>query len=371
MLFVGIAGALKNDIALGDVVAVTRVEAYQGGKDAAVGFKTRPETWPGARRLLQVAQYVEANASWLKFLPDIDTNPVPNVHFKPIASGGIVKDTNDSPLAALLDTAYNEAAAIEMEAAGVAPAADHPGVDLMVIRGISDHPTGPRHPATAAAGSNGRRRLRHAAAFALGVIAALPAPDPVGGSAPAQGAATPSGTDATPDWSLLEQAPAVSWRTELYQAYATEPATLELHLVPGDANARLQVAGLQTLWDELVQLGRIRGLFGQARAVEGGPRPAARSPSCAPCAAAGTRDSRCCAPGSAALGSRYSNRITQSPRFLIRSTSPNASPLCSTSCLPCRSRCRRGSSPSPGSRPRCWLPAARWARRTTAPSRSG
>ncbi len=271
MLFVGIAGALKNDIALGDVVAVTRVEAYQGGKDAAVGFKTRPETWPGARRLLQVAQYVEANASWLKFLPDIDTNPVPNVHFKPIASGGIVKDTNDSPLAALLDTAYNEAAAIEMEAAGVAPAADHPGVDLMVIRGISDHPTGPRHPATAAAGSNGRRRLRHAAAFALGVIAALPAPDPVGGSAPAQGAATPSGTDATPDWSLLEQAPAVSWRTELYQAYATEPATLELHLVPGDANARLQVAGLQTLWDELVQLGRIRGLFGQARAVEGRP----------------------------------------------------------------------------------------------------
>jgi hypothetical protein len=70
---------------------------------------------------------------------------------------------------------------------------------------------------------------------------------------------------------VLEQAPAVSWRTDLHQPYATEPATLELHLVPVDANARLQVVRLQTLWDELVQLGRSRRLFGQAEAVEGRP----------------------------------------------------------------------------------------------------
>ena len=63
----------------------------------------------------------------------------------------------------------------------------------------------------------------------------------------------------------------MSWRTDLHQAYGTEPATLELHLVPVDANARLQVVRLQTLWGELVQFGRIRGLFGQAEAVEGQP----------------------------------------------------------------------------------------------------
>lgn len=42
-------------------------------------------------------------------------------------------------------------------------------------------------------------------------------------------------------------------------------------LVPVDADARLQVLRLQTLWDELVQLGRNRGMFGQGQAVEGQP----------------------------------------------------------------------------------------------------
>ena len=268
VLFVGIAGTLKDDIFLGNVVAATRVVGFQGGKETAVGFKTRPEAWAGAHRLLQVAYYVEADASWLKFLPDGDTRPVLNVHFKPIASGDVVKDTDSSPLAALLDTTYNDAAAIEMEAAGVAQAAQHAGIDLLVIRGISDPSDGTK--ASSDGGGWQYRAARHAAAFALGVIAALPAPGPDGGPAPAQGTATLPGTDA-PDWSVLAQAPAVSWRTDLYQAYATEPATLELHLIPVDTSARLQVVRLQTLWGELVQLGRTRDLFGQAEAVEGHP----------------------------------------------------------------------------------------------------
>jgi nucleoside phosphorylase len=268
VLFVGIAGALKEDVALGDVVAATRVTGFQGGKDTADGFKTRPDTWASAHRLIQVAQYVEAHALWLKFLPD-EGRPVPNVHFKPIVSGDVVKDTDDSPLAVLLNTTYNDAVAIEMEAAGAAQAAQHPAVDLLVIRGISDRSDGTK--ASSDDGAWQTRAARHAAAFALGVIAALPAPHPVGGSAPSQGTATPAGPTAAPDWSVLDQAPAVSWRTDLYQAYATESATLELHLVPVDANARLQVVRLQTLWGELAQLGRTRGLFGQAEAVDGQP----------------------------------------------------------------------------------------------------
>jgi len=269
VLFVGIAGGLKKDIALGEVVAATRVLGYQGGKATASGFKTQPLAWPGAHRLLQVAQYVEANALWMKFLPDGDAHPGPNVHFKPIASGDVVKDADDSPLAVLLDTAYNDAVAIEMEAAGVAQAASDGKVDLLVIRGISDRADGTK--ASSDDGGWQPRAARRAAAFALGVIAALPAPGPVGGSAPQQGATTLPGPAAAPDWSLLEQAPAVSWRTDLHQAYATEPTTLELHLVPVDASARLQMVRLQTLWGELVQLGRARGLFGQAESVEGRP----------------------------------------------------------------------------------------------------
>lgn len=271
VLFVGIAGALKPEMGLGDVVAATRVAGYQGGKETAAGFKTQPETWDGAHRLLQVAQYVEANALWVKFLSDGDSHPVPNVHFKPVASGDVVKDTDASPLAALLDTTYNDAVAIEMEAAGVARAAQHARADLLVIRGISDRSDGTK--ASSDGGGWQPRAAQHAAAFALGVIAALPAPDPVGGSVPAQGTATPPGLVAAPDWSVLEQAPPVSWRTDLHQAYATEPATLELHLVPVDTNARLQMVQLQTLWGELAQLGRARGLFGHAEAVEGRPSP--------------------------------------------------------------------------------------------------
>ncbi len=197
VLFVGIAGALKDDLALGEVVAATRVMGFQGGKETSAGFRSRPETWAGAHRLLQVGQYVEANASWVKFLPDGDANPAPNLHFKPIASGDVVNDTNDSPLATLLNTTYNDTAAIEMEVAGVAQAAQHTGVELLVIRGISDPSDGTK----AFSDANGwqPRAARHAAAFALGVI----------------------GPAAAPEWSVLEQAPAVSWRTNMHGAYAT------------------------------------------------------------------------------------------------------------------------------------------------------
>lgn len=195
VFFVGIGGALKDDLALGDVVVATRVVGYQGGKETAAGFKARPETWAGAHRLLQVAQYVEAHASWLVFLPDGGQQPAPNVHFKPIASGDVVKDTNDSSLATLLDVSYNDAAAIEMEAAGVAQAAQH-RVDLLVIRGISDRSDGTK------ASSDGdgwqQRAARNAAAFALGVIAALPASALVGGSPSVHGTAIPSRSVSAP-----------------------------------------------------------------------------------------------------------------------------------------------------------------------------
>lgn len=268
VLFVGIAGALKSDIAIGDVVAATHVVGYQGGKDTPSGFKARPKAWDASHRLLQVAQYVEANQVWGKFLPQ-GAGPTPSVYFKPIASGDAVKDTNDSSLATLLDATYNDAAAIEMEAAGVAQAAQHTRVDLLVIRGISDSSDGTK---TSSDGSGSQvRAAQHAAAFALGVIAALPDPTAEPGSAPAPEQTKQAGSPVEPDWSLLAQVAEVVWRTDMQRPYGTEPATLELHLAPAHVNTRLQVVRLQTLWNELAQLGRIRGLFSQAGAIEGQP----------------------------------------------------------------------------------------------------
>jgi hypothetical protein len=194
---------------------------------------------------------------------------VPNVHFKPIASGDVVKDTNNSQLTTLLDTTYNDAVAIDMEAAGVAQAAQHTGVELLVIRGISDPSDGTK------ASSDGsgwqERAAQHAAAFALGVITALPDPRPAGRSAPASENTQDAEAPTEPDWSLLGQPADVSWRSDMQRPSGTETATLEVHLVPVDASTRLQVVRLQTLWSELVQLGRTRTLFGQAGAVEGQP----------------------------------------------------------------------------------------------------
>lgn len=268
VLFVGVAGVLKSDIALGDVVAATQVDDYRGGKDAAGVFKARPKTWDAGHLLLQVAQYVEATQQWTKFLPD-SASSIPGVHFKPIASGDVVKDTNDSPLATLLDTTYNDAAAIEMEAAGVAQAAQHSRVELLVIRGISDRSDGTK--ASSDGGGLQERAAQHAAAFALGVITALPSPAPADEPVSAPSSAAQVGSAAEPDWVLLGQGVKASWRTDLQRPYGTEPATLELHLVPADTGTRLQVVQLQTLWSELVQLGRTRGLFSQAGAVEGEP----------------------------------------------------------------------------------------------------
>src|SRR5690349_16360889 len=41
VLFVGVAGTLKDDIALGDVIAAIRGANYQGGKETAAGFRAR------------------------------------------------------------------------------------------------------------------------------------------------------------------------------------------------------------------------------------------------------------------------------------------------------------------------------------------
>lgn len=268
VLFVGVAGALKPGIALGDVVAATQVDDYRGGKETPTGFKARPKTWDASHMLVQVAQYVEANQLWTKSLPGTDY-PVPNVHFKPIASGDVVKDASDSPMARLLDATYNDAAAIEMEAAGVAQAAQHRNVDLLVIRGISDASDG--NKASSDTGGWQERAAQNAAAFALGVITELPSPVPAGEPVSRPGSTTRVGSATEPDWSLLGHAADVSWRTGLQRPYGTEPATLELHLVPVSASTRLQVVQLQTLWTELAQLGRARSLFSQAGAIEGEP----------------------------------------------------------------------------------------------------
>ncbi|MFI9771327.1 5'-methylthioadenosine/S-adenosylhomocysteine nucleosidase [Streptomyces sp. NPDC052415] len=157
VLLVGVAGALKADVALGDVVVGTKVYAVQGGKLTPEGFRARPEVWHGSNRLVQAAR------SALRGLADV------RGHLKPIACGDVVLTDDRSAFAEFIGRHYDDANAIEMEGAGAVHAAHVSGqVDALVIRGISDRADA--HKSAADAGGSQRRAAAQAAAVAVAVL---------------------------------------------------------------------------------------------------------------------------------------------------------------------------------------------------------
>ncbi|WP_338146164.1 5'-methylthioadenosine/S-adenosylhomocysteine nucleosidase [Streptomyces scabichelini] len=129
VLFVGVAGGLKDDVGIGDVVVATKVYAIHGGEQTPDGFLDRPEAWRASYRLEQAAK--DALRGKAQFNG--------KVHFKPIAAGDVVLADSDSELAQRIRASYNDAVAIEMESSGVAHAVHLAGeAGALIIRGISD-----------------------------------------------------------------------------------------------------------------------------------------------------------------------------------------------------------------------------------------
>ncbi|GIJ57716.1 phosphorylase family protein [Virgisporangium aurantiacum] len=165
VFLVGVAGALRDDIGLGDVVVATKVYAYHGGSAQPDGFRSRPRSWEIPHHLDQLARHVYHTGGWATGFP-----APPRVHFRPIAAGEVVLNSRTDPLYRHLRETYGDAVAIEMEGAGVAQAAHlNDATPVLVVRGISDRTDG----AKAAADDAGwqPRAARHAAAFALAVAA--------------------------------------------------------------------------------------------------------------------------------------------------------------------------------------------------------
>jgi hypothetical protein len=95
---------------------------------------------------------------------------------RPIASGEVVLDSLDSPLRRLIEERYNDAAAIEMEGAGVALACHlNESRPVVVLRGISDRADGRKEVSDSDGGQP--RAARNAAAFAMTLLADIP-PNP-------------------------------------------------------------------------------------------------------------------------------------------------------------------------------------------------
>jgi nucleoside phosphorylase/ADP-ribose pyrophosphatase YjhB (NUDIX family) len=170
LLFVGVAGALRPSIALGDIVVATHVYAYHGGTSQDDGLKARPRVWEVSHRAQQIAQHLKRTGEWARQLPPGVERP--DVVFGPIAAGETVQDSTISAEARWIREHYNDACAIEMEAAGVAQAAHlNDSLPVVVIRGISDRADGGKVAADRAGWQP--RAAANAAAFAIALAAAL------------------------------------------------------------------------------------------------------------------------------------------------------------------------------------------------------
>lgn len=163
LLFVGVAGALWDVTPLGDVVMATHVYAYHGGTSEDDGLKARPRSWEVAHGISQIAAHLVRTGDWADDVASRTRRP--KVHFGAIAAGEIVQNSRISHEATWIREHYNDALAIEMEAAGVAQAGHLNGAPVAIIRGISDRADGSK--ATEADATWQPTAAANAAAFAV------------------------------------------------------------------------------------------------------------------------------------------------------------------------------------------------------------
>jgi nucleoside phosphorylase len=167
-LFVGVAGGLK-DVALGDVVAATKVYGYESGK-AEQTFRPRPEIGQSDYAMVQHAQRVSRDGRWKLRVPGIN-NEIVRSFVGPIAAGEKVVASADSTVFKLIKATYGDALAVEMEGFGMLTAVHaSANVQSLVIRGISDLIEG---KSQADAGGSQERAADNAAAFAFEVLESI------------------------------------------------------------------------------------------------------------------------------------------------------------------------------------------------------
>jgi adenosylhomocysteine nucleosidase len=172
LLFVGVAGSLRPDVRLGDIVVATRIYGYHGGREEPDGFMNSPRCWETAHELSQLARYVDRDAIWPARFGGLPPGERPRVHFGPIAAGEVIVNSLDCNLTGHFRRYYSDAIAVEMESAGMAQASHLNGsLPSLTVRAISDAADG--HKAGAEGAGWQARAAANAAAFAAALIELL------------------------------------------------------------------------------------------------------------------------------------------------------------------------------------------------------
>ena len=169
-MLAGVAGGIK-DVGLGDVVAATKIYAYEAGKDEG-SFKPRPEIGESTYALVQRARTVARDGTWASRIVGGSPHPAPKALVGPMAAGEKIVGDTISYSYSLIRQHYGDALAVEMEGYGFLQAAlmNNGQAPALVVRGISDLIKGKDE---ADRSGSQPRAAAHAAAFAFEVLANL------------------------------------------------------------------------------------------------------------------------------------------------------------------------------------------------------
>ena len=155
LVLCGIAGGVHDEVSIGDVIVASQVLYYEMAKLKAESDLLRLEAFRPSARVLAAADSftLSAVANWgspslVRLLARGRLAREPRVFCGPIGSGDKVVANADAGELERLRRVHDKVLAVEMEAAGVSSAifeakAARP-VELVVIRGISDHVRSPK-----------------------------------------------------------------------------------------------------------------------------------------------------------------------------------------------------------------------------------